>query len=458
MFVIPAQAGIHLFDFTKRLDPPCAGMTEYEVARLVQHDLIADGTLLKAPSMPPTFHHHTLSNGLTVVAESNPDAHTAAVGFFVKTGARDEQAPIMGVSHFLEHMMFKGTPRRTADDVNREFDEIGANYNAFTCHEQTVYYAHVLPEFLPRAVDLIGDILRPALREDDFNMEKNVILEEIGMYDDRPAWRLQDALLEHYFGDHTMGYRVLGTRQTVGDLSASQMRAYFDKRYAADNVVVSAVGKFDFEALVTDIEKVAGRWQPSGAERRYDSPSLTDTRHAIQDQSVTRHYIGLLCPAPSAQDDDRYAAKVLTDVLGDAEGSRIYWALIDPGLADEADFSYLPHDRLGCYLGYASCDPARAEQVEDVFIKTINSAVEQLTDDEVERAKNKLATSATLQGESPRGRMSSIGSTWTYLGEYLPLEEELAKVMAVTADDLRRLVSNPPFSPKTLLRLGPGAA
>ena len=137
------------------------------------------------------FQQTTLPNGLTILAESSDDARTSAVGFFVKAGTRDEQLPVMGVSHFLEHMMFKGTARRTADDVNREFDEIGADYNAYTSHEKTVYYAHVLPEFLANAVDLLGDMLRPALREDDFSMEKNVILEEISMYEDRPQWRLQ---------------------------------------------------------------------------------------------------------------------------------------------------------------------------------------------------------------------------------------------------------------------------
>ncbi len=406
--------------------------------------------------MPTAFRHHTLSNGLTIVAEPNPSAHTAAVGFFVKTGARDEESPVMGVSHFLEHMMFKGTQRRSADDVNREFDEIGANYNAFTSHEQTVYYAHVLPEFLPRAVDLLGDILRPALREDDFEMEKNVILEEIGMYDDRPTWRLQDELIERYFADHPLGFRVLGTKQTVADMTAGQMREYFGRRYASDNVVVSAVGRFDFDKLVEDVEKIAGRWEPSGATRRYDSPLIAGKEHTMRDPNVTRHYIGLLCPGPSAQDESRYAAKVLADVLGDSEGSRIYWALVEPGLADEADFSFMPQDRLGCYLGYASCDPDRAEQVEALLIKTIDSAVDNLGDDEVERAKNKLATSATLQGESPRGRMTSIGSAWSYLGEHLPLEEELARVMAVTPEDIRELYAESAFSPKTVLRLGPG--
>jgi len=362
----------------------------------------------------------------------------------------------MGVSHFLEHMMFKGTARRSADDVNREFDEIGADYNAFTSHEQTVYYAHILPEFLPRAIDLLGDILRPALREEDFTTEKNVILEEIGMYDDRPSWRLQDELIERYFADHPLGYRVLGTRQTVTDLTATQMRCYFDERYAADNVVVSAVGKLDFDELIENIEKIAGHWKPSGATRRYDQPNISEQQHFAQDPKVARHYIAMLCPGPSAQDERRYAAKILADVLGDCEGSRTYWALVEPGLADEADFSFIPQDGLGCYMGYASCDPERATQVEELLIKTIDSAVSELTDQEVERAKNKIATSATLQGESPRGRMTSIGSTWSYLEKYLPLEEELAQLTAVTPDDIRALVADLPFSPKTILRLGPG--
>ena len=168
------------------------------------------------------FKQTKLENGLTIIAEINPDAHTAAVGYLVNTGARDETPTLMGVSHFLEHMMFKGTERRTADDVNREFDEMGANYNAFTSHEMTFYFAHVLPEYTSRAIDLLGDIMRPSLRDDDFNMEKNVIIEEIGMYDDRPHWRLQDQLLEDHFGSHTLGFRVLGTPETVTSFPGSR--------------------------------------------------------------------------------------------------------------------------------------------------------------------------------------------------------------------------------------------
>src|SRR5437762_3616243 len=132
-----------------------------------------------------TFHQHTLPNRLQLIGETSPSAKSVAVGFFVRTGARDETPDVCGVTHFLEHMVFKGTPRRTAFDVNRDFDRIGANYNAFTSEENTVFYAAVLPEYLPQAVDILADILRPSLRDDDFTMEKNVIIEEIGMYEDQ---------------------------------------------------------------------------------------------------------------------------------------------------------------------------------------------------------------------------------------------------------------------------------
>jgi predicted Zn-dependent peptidase len=401
------------------------------------------------------FHHHQLPNGLTIVAEQNDDAHTSAVGFFVKTGTRDEAKPVMGVSHFLEHMMFKGTARRSGDDVNREFDEIGANYNAYTSHEATVYYAQVLPEFLPRAIDLLGDMLRPALREDDFTVEKNVILEEISMYDDRPQWRLQDTLLEHYFGEHPLSYRVLGTADSIKALTAAQMRDYFDQRYAADNITVAAAGRIDFTKLIDEVQKIAGHWSPTGVSRLYQSPTVRPLSDTLVDPKVNRYYMAMMCPGPSAQDERRYTAKVIADVLGDAEGSRIYWALVDPGLADEADISFLPYDRTGSFFAFASCDPDRAAQVEETLVKTIDGYVDSIEEGEIERAKNKVATQATVAGENPGGRMRGLGSQWTYLGEYRSLREELDRIMSVTVDDVRALLREMPFSPKTIVRMGP---
>ncbi len=405
--------------------------------------------------MAVSFHQHQLANGLTVVAEVNDDAHTAAVGFFVKAGTRDEEEAQMGVSHYLEHMMFKGTARRTADDVNREFDEIGARYNAFTSHENTVYYAQVLPEYLWRAVDLIGDMLRPALRVDDFEMEKNVILEEIGMYEDRPQWRLHDTMLEKHFAGSPLGFRVLGTVESIKALTANQMRGYFEHRYSPDNITVAAAGRIPFDRLLADVEQATMHWQATGVRRRYDEMAYTGRQHTLTDQKLNRCYLAMMCPAPSSQDPRRYAAKVLADVLGDSEGSRLYWALVDPGLADEADFSYYPQDQLGSFIAFASCDPDRASQVEEILLGELDGFANQIAPDELERAKNKLATLATLQDEDPGGRMRTLGMQWAYLGQYLPLEEEMRRIMAVSVDDLRSLLADPPFQPRTVVRLVP---
>src|SRR5437870_7243197 len=187
-----------------------------------------------------SFHQQVLDNGLTIVGEISPSARSAAVGFFVKTGARDETAPESGVSHFLEHMVFKGTPHRTALQVNYDFDKIGASYNAFTSEENTVFYAAILPEYLPQAVDILADILRPSLRGDDFDMEKKVIIEEIGMYEDQPMWSAYDAAKKAHFSDHPLGNSVLGTAQSVGALTRDQMHAYFERRYVAPNITVVA--------------------------------------------------------------------------------------------------------------------------------------------------------------------------------------------------------------------------
>ncbi len=406
--------------------------------------------------MAITFEHHQLDNGLNIVSETDPAAHTASVGFFVRAGSRDEPSEIMGVSHFLEHMVFKGTRRRTAEDVNREFDEIGANYNAYTSQESTVFFGQVLPEVLDRAVDLLGDLMRPALRDEDFEVEKQVILEEIGMYEDRPAFRLQDELIEKYFGNHPLAHRVLGTQETIKGLSAEQMRGYFQQRYGPDSIVVAAAGNLDFKRLIAQVEALAADWQPAGARRGYDEPSLGSSEHTLTDPRLTRHYLAVMSPAPSTQDPRRYAASVLADVIGDTDGSRFYWNLIDPGLADEADFTYFSADHVGSYAAYASCDLKRREQVERILLDTLDGYASSIDEGEIERARNKIATQATVRGENPMGRMQILGSHWLYLNDYLPLEDEVKRILAVDADDVRNVIAQMPFEPRTLVRLGPG--
>jgi predicted Zn-dependent peptidase len=213
------------------------------------------------------FREQKLKNGLTIIAECNPQAHSQAVGFFVRAGSRDETDDIAGVSHFLEHMVFKGTDTRTVDDVNRELDELSPHYNAATSEETTIYYAMVLPECQDRVVSLWADVLRPALRTEDFETEKQVIVEEILKYDDQPPFGADDRCRELYFGDHPLGRSILGTVESIRELKVEAMRAYFDQRYGADNVVLAAAGRVDFDALVASAQRCCGHWEPGGVAR-----------------------------------------------------------------------------------------------------------------------------------------------------------------------------------------------
>jgi predicted Zn-dependent peptidase len=382
-----------------------------------------------------------------------------ALGFMVKTGSRDEAADVSGVSHFLEHMMFKGTAKRNSQQVNEEFDAMGAKNNAFTSNEVTCYWAQVLPEFTERSLDLLADMMRPSLNAEDFDMEKKVILEEIALYLDRPSHVLFEAVMADHFGSHPMASSVLGTKQSIGDLKQPQMRKYFDARYGPGNMVLAAAGKLDFDELVALAEKYCGHWPTVNAPRVYPPTILKPKRRHISDPKLKRHYIAGLCPGPSAQDDARYPAMVLSDVLGDNEGSRLFWALVEPGLADEADFSFYPHDKTGSFLVYASCDPERAEQVEGILLGELEKVVKEgLTDDEIQRSKNKIESGTVLQGESPLGRMRGLASRWTYNREYRSLEEDLAKLESITKDQMTAVARATGFSPMTITTLGPGAA
>jgi len=405
--------------------------------------------------MPCRFHTAQLPNGLRVMAEVDPQSYTAAAGFFVRTGSRDEQAEVMGVSHFLEHMMFKGTARRSADDVNREFDELGANYNAFTSQEMTAFWAHVMPEMLPKALDILADIMRPALREEDFQTERGVILEEIAMYADMPFWRLYEAAMEQHYGPHPLSFRVLGTKETIGALERDAMAAYFNERYSADNTVLALAGNLDFDATVEAISRCCGHWQRTDTHRRYDAIDRADHHFTLDDPNANRHYILMVAPAPAADDDRRYAASMLANLLGDQEGSLLYWALVEPGIAEEAQVGFDGRDRVGEYYVYASCPPERANQVEEIINDQIARCLDLVTEDDLVRLRSKTATGVTLAGERPAGRMKRLGRIWTYLERYSTLEEELAKIQAVTLEDVRAVYEAFPFTPRTVGHLRP---
>ncbi len=398
--------------------------------------------------MPVTFQHETLPNGLTIIAETDPDAHTAACGFFVKTGARDEESRVMGVSHFLEHMMFKGTEKRSAEDVNREFDEIGASSNAYTSSELTCFHAGVLPEHLPKAIDILSDMMRPALRGTDFDTEKGVILEEIAMYKDQPFWVLYEDCLARYYGAHPLGHAVLGTPDTIKPLTRDQMKGYFDHRYSADNTTVALAGRLDFRKAVDQIAAACGMWQRTGARRNAGDPRANPGEFTLRDEKVNRAYLLMVCPGPAISDDDRYAAMMLAQVLGDAGNSRLHWALVEPGMAEAAQAAYEPRDGCGDTYCFAVCDPEKVGEVRAAIDREIANLPGSLKENDLERLRNKLATGVTLAGERPGGRMQRLGRQWTYLSKYQTLEDELARINAVTLCDLRAVYEKYPFSPR----------
>jgi predicted Zn-dependent peptidase len=403
------------------------------------------------------FHQQKLANGLTIIGETSPAAKSAAVGFFVRTGSRDETPDVAGVSHFLEHMVFKGTPRRSAADVNREFDRIGADYNAFTSEENTVFHASVLPEYLPQAVDLLADILRPSLRQDDFDTEKNVIIEEIGMYEDQASWAAYDRAKQLHFAGHSLGNTILGTPESITALTRDQMAAYHARRYVAPNMTVAAAGRFAFDRFVDLVAKSCDGWEggPVGRDGVREADGSKQTRVVTKDRFLQEQIV-LMSAGPAADDPLRHAASTLALIVGDDSGSRLYWALVDTGLAEGADTGFHEFEGAGAFLTMVSCDPERAAENLEV-VRGILRAVRQegVTAEELQQAKSKIGSRVVRGNERPGGRMQAIGAAWTYLGRYRSVDDELAAFDAVTLDSIRQVLERYPIDETTTLALGP---
>lgn len=402
------------------------------------------------------FHQHTLENGLDVIAETNPRAHSLALGFFVQTGARDESAEVSGVSHFLEHMAFKGNEQFSAEDVNRIFDEVGAQYNASTSEEVTVYYAAILPEYLPQTFELLANLLRPALRPEDFSVEQQVILEEIGMYEDAPPFLAYDLAMQTHFDGHPLGRRILGTTESISALTAEEMRRYFCEHYRAPRIVLAAAGRLEWETLLSLANRYCSAWPPGHRERVLREIRPAGGRAVIHRPTHLQQHVMQMAPAPPAASPLRYAADLLAVIVGDDSGSRLYWELVDPGLAEAAELNYNDYSDCGTWCTYLSCPPEAARdnlrRIADLYA-AVNA--EGVTEAELERARNKVATRIVLGGERPMGRFSSIAANWVYRREYRTVEADLETVQSLTGDDLRALLERYPLGQTTTVGVGP---
>jgi predicted Zn-dependent peptidase len=402
------------------------------------------------------FEHRQLGNGLTIIGEVNPNAQSTAVGFFVRTGARDETPEINGVSHFLEHMLFKGTDALSALEVNNAFDRLGAKFNAFTSEENTVFYAAVLPEYLMDVSSLWMQLMRPSLRDDDFTIEKNVILEEIAMYKDLPQFEVMDQARALHFGSHPCGYSVLGTNESISSLTADQMRKYFARRYAPNNITLACCGNFDFENLCKLAEQHCSGWKAMDTVREIEDTTGTFKRKHVANENLVRQHICLLSPAVSMQDPRRYAASLLGQIIGDDSGSRYYWALTEPALAEVASMQCESMDGTGVFYSYICCDPDSTSRVlgivQELFEELRNNGISEA---ELEAARNKTLSALTIKCEQPMGRLVSLGFNWVYNQQYRSVKEDVDAVHAVTLDEISNLIEKLNPGKFTMLSLGP---
>lgn len=402
------------------------------------------------------FKHKKLANGLDIIGEVNRDAQSAAVGFFVRTGARDENDKINGVSHYLEHMLFKGTEKISAYDVNLRFDELGAQYNAHTTEENTVFYSATIPKQLYKAVELWCQMMRPALRDSDFDMEKNVILEEIAMYKDLPHFDVLESCRALHFGDHPCGKSVLGTIETIKALTSKQMRDYFESRYAPNNITAAIAGNFDFEKTCELIEKDCGEWKPRQAERKIEYFAGTAKKESQAKKNLNCRHICLMSPAVSYQDERSYTATLLSKIIGDDSGSRFFWELIDSAVAESASMHFEAMDGVGAFYSYirtSSQNAAKAMQIVESIFQSLKN--DKIKAEELQKAKNKVLSGITLKNEIPMGRLIDLGVNWVYLGKYRPIEEEIALLNKVTLDDIHSLIKEFKIENFTQFSIGP---
>ena len=356
-------------------------------------------------------------------------------------------------------MVFKGTPHRSAADVNRELDEIGSQSNAYTSEEQTVYYAGVVPEYQQQVVELLADIMRPALRDEDFAVEKQVIIEEICKYDDQPPYNAPEKCLAAYLAGHPLGHSVLGSVETVQALTPARMRAYFEQRYSPSNMTLVGTGRIDFAAFVETARGHCGHWQDFSAQREMQPPQAHPVTRWLHRDNATQQYVIQVSGAPHAVDNTRYALRLLSVILGDDSGSRLFWELVDSGLAEYAASAAYEFQDAGILMTYLSCAP------EDALanLDRLRSIQEQLqrhgvTQDELELACNKITSQIVRRAERPMNRLFSVGQNWIQRQRYRTVRQAVESYQAVTCDNIAKVIRRFPLTQAATVFAGPLAS
>jgi len=379
---------------------------------------------------------HTLDNGLRIVIETMPDVRSAAAGFLVLTGARDDTAPLAGVSHFLEHMMFKGTGRRTWRDITVEFDRLGSTYNAFTSEDRTVYYGWVRTDDIERQIELLADMMRSSLPTEEFDTEKKVVLEEIAMSKDNLDHVAFEFLQEKVFAGHPLAWPVLGYQHTVGPMERDRMWAYFRERYAPDNMMLVVAGNVSPARIIELANERCGSWPASKVMDGRVRPEMRTGRDVLVVERFKQQVLALTFPSVSTCDERSETAEAAATILG-GENSRFFWNIVQKGVAPRAGVHYLDYTDCGAMILYGSGQPGSAERLLDAMrAEADRICKEPPKPHEVERVKNKRRTSLAVESEVPYHRLTQLMDDMQSRGAPRTVEQMLAEVDAITAETI----------------------
>jgi predicted Zn-dependent peptidase len=400
-------------------------------------------------------------NGLTVLTERLPGIRSAAIGIWVRSASAHEPRRLMGVSHLLEHMVFKGTERRSAKQLAMELEVRGGSLDAYTGRDHTNFQAHVLDEDLPRAVDVLTDLVRrPLLRESDLDLERNVVLEEINMVEDTPDDLVFDLLSERLWPEHGYGHSILGTRDTVGALRAGDLQATHRAGYYPGNCVIAAAGNVSHDNLLELLEGEGWFTAPERQEPRMAvvaAPAIRGNSFR-EERDATQVHIVFATDTIAYRDPRRFALAILTNTFGGGMSSRLFQRVREElGLA-YAVFAYQNlYQSTGVSGVYVGTQAATADQAAEAIVREYERLHQHsLTEQELAEGKQQLKGQLMLSLENPISRMNRLASVALQQDRYRPLDQVLADIDIVSAEEVAGLAREF-FDParQTVLRLGP---
>lgn len=397
-----------------------------------------------------------LSNGLTIITDPMPQLESAALGVWVNTGTRNETADVMGVSHMLEHMAFKGTTRRSARQIAEEMEAVGAYLNAYTSREQTAFHARALKDDIPIAIDILADILTaPTFAQNELERERQVVLQEIGQAQDTPDDIIFDYLQTVSYPDQPMGYPILGTDETVGAFSREHLRAYMDENYRSEAMVLVASGAVEHEQIVNLSEKNFGKLKTG--KRPDAAPAVYDGGDMRVNDDLEQAHVTYAFPGVANADPETYAAQVYVTALGGGMSSRLFQEVREKrGLCYSIyafAHGFSDDGIIGIYAGTSEAD---AGEISAVIAGEMAALAETVSDEEVARAKAQLKSGLLMGMERPAGRAETISGQFFTHGRILPVQEIMDKLAEVDASAVRRFATTIMESTKPgLAAIGP---